>query len=588
MHDPDLIIRTSGEQRLSNFLLWQSAYSELHFTDVLWPDFGRGGPRVRARRVRRAAPALRRSLMGAPPRARRPRRRRGRPADLGARVWIAIPAVAFAAGDHLARREGVRGRHPRCSGSSACTSCSGCTRACGRCGWRASSALTGLAAAAVRSAASTRSCSPWSAFFPVLFFLGLAMPERAEVPLTDGDGDHAARDAAGSASRSPTRCCCATSRTAAGIVLDVLLGTFVGDTAAYLGGRALGTRPLAPRISPNKTVEGLACRRRRRRSLAVMVAGALPGLAGRRQGARRSALVVGVAGPDRRPVRVAGQARRRHEGRRHAVRRPRRRARPARRRLLHPGRAGTTCGWRYMTSADQTPHVATEPDDRERDERKRDRQMIELLNELRVALPGRPDPVRVPAHRAVLVALRQADHVPARHLLPDARVAALLSTACLIAPSAAHRLLFHQGERQWIDRVRQHAADRAASCLPGLRARLARCSDHRHPLRRRAGLDLHRRDGRGADRALVRAPAAAGRAPQVVGSLAAAHAPRATLGRRMKRLVILGSTGSIGTQALDVVARAPEAFELVGLSADAVARRARSRRRASTGCSGSR
>ncbi|MBD3369942.1 di-trans,poly-cis-decaprenylcistransferase [Candidatus Fermentibacteria bacterium] len=37
--DPDLIIRTSGEMRLSNFLLWQSAYSELYFTDVLWPDF---------------------------------------------------------------------------------------------------------------------------------------------------------------------------------------------------------------------------------------------------------------------------------------------------------------------------------------------------------------------------------------------------------------------------------------------------------------------------------------------------------------------------------------------------------------------
>ena len=41
MHDPELIIRTSGEQRLSNYLLWQSAYSELHFTDVLWPDFSR-------------------------------------------------------------------------------------------------------------------------------------------------------------------------------------------------------------------------------------------------------------------------------------------------------------------------------------------------------------------------------------------------------------------------------------------------------------------------------------------------------------------------------------------------------------------
>jgi undecaprenyl diphosphate synthase len=37
--DPDLIIRTSGEYRLSNFLLWQAAYSELYFTDVLWPDF---------------------------------------------------------------------------------------------------------------------------------------------------------------------------------------------------------------------------------------------------------------------------------------------------------------------------------------------------------------------------------------------------------------------------------------------------------------------------------------------------------------------------------------------------------------------
>ncbi|MBQ7646105.1 MAG: di-trans,poly-cis-decaprenylcistransferase, partial [Clostridia bacterium] len=37
--DPDLIIRTSGEQRISNFLLWQSAYSEYYFTNVYWPDF---------------------------------------------------------------------------------------------------------------------------------------------------------------------------------------------------------------------------------------------------------------------------------------------------------------------------------------------------------------------------------------------------------------------------------------------------------------------------------------------------------------------------------------------------------------------
>ncbi|MGH6828886.1 MAG: isoprenyl transferase [Rhizomicrobium sp.] len=39
--EPDLVIRTSGEHRLSNFLLWQSAYAELFFVDTLWPDFGR-------------------------------------------------------------------------------------------------------------------------------------------------------------------------------------------------------------------------------------------------------------------------------------------------------------------------------------------------------------------------------------------------------------------------------------------------------------------------------------------------------------------------------------------------------------------
>jgi undecaprenyl diphosphate synthase len=55
--DPDLVIRTSGEQRLSNFLLWQSAYAELVFLDTLWPDFGEGPLRAAieeyARRGRR-------------------------------------------------------------------------------------------------------------------------------------------------------------------------------------------------------------------------------------------------------------------------------------------------------------------------------------------------------------------------------------------------------------------------------------------------------------------------------------------------------------------------------------------------------
>ena len=41
MPDPELLIRTSGEERISNFLLWQLAYSEFYFTDKFWPDFGK-------------------------------------------------------------------------------------------------------------------------------------------------------------------------------------------------------------------------------------------------------------------------------------------------------------------------------------------------------------------------------------------------------------------------------------------------------------------------------------------------------------------------------------------------------------------
>ena len=194
--------------------------------------------------------------MGAPPRARRPRRRRGRPADLGQRVWIAIPAAAyaliiislggkvFAAGILLLGFVCVHELFRMYEGLRP-------VRLAGFVG------LTGLAAAAAFGG-EHQVLLAVVAFFPVLFLLGLAMPERPEVPLTDGmmitllgtfwvglalahaillrDLPHGG-----------------------GLVLAVLLGTFVGDTAAYLGGRALGTRPLAARISPSKTVEGLAC-----------------------------------------------------------------------------------------------------------------------------------------------------------------------------------------------------------------------------------------------------------------------------------------------------------------------------------------
>ena len=49
--DPDLIIRTSGEQRLSNFLMWQAAYSELVFVPIHWPDFDKAALEERDRRI---------------------------------------------------------------------------------------------------------------------------------------------------------------------------------------------------------------------------------------------------------------------------------------------------------------------------------------------------------------------------------------------------------------------------------------------------------------------------------------------------------------------------------------------------------
>src|SRR5687767_620654 len=102
-----------------------------------------------------------------------------------------------------------------------------------------------------------------------------------------------------------------------------------------------------------------------------------------------------------------------------------------------------------VTTADQTEHVEPGPDDRGKEERKRDRQMIELLNELRVALPGVQIlfafllTVPFSMRFATLTAFQ-------RDVYYVTLIAAALSAACLIAPSAAHRLRFHQGERKWI------------------------------------------------------------------------------------------------------------------------------------------
>jgi phosphatidate cytidylyltransferase len=96
------------------------------------------------------------------------------------------------------------------------------------------------------------------AFFPVLFLLAMAMPPREGASVTDG----MAITVFGVVWIGMAIAHAILLRGLPhgdGIIIDILVGTFVGDTAAYLGGRSFGTRPLAPRISPNKTVEGLVC-----------------------------------------------------------------------------------------------------------------------------------------------------------------------------------------------------------------------------------------------------------------------------------------------------------------------------------------
>jgi phosphatidate cytidylyltransferase len=94
------------------------------------------------------------------------------------------------------------------------------------------------------------------AFIPVLFLLALAMPRREGVTMTDG----MALTTFGVVWVGMAIAHAILLRETPhgdGIIVDILVGTFLGDSGAYFGGRWFGTRPLAPRISPNKTVEGL-------------------------------------------------------------------------------------------------------------------------------------------------------------------------------------------------------------------------------------------------------------------------------------------------------------------------------------------
>jgi len=186
-------------------------------------------------------------------RARRTRRRNSA-SDLGARIWVAIPAIAygifivaaggavFAAGVVLL---GLVCLHELFSMYAALRP----VRLAGFLG------LIGLAAAA-HYGGEHQVLLATVAFFPLLFLVGLAIPERPDVPLTDG----MALTLLGTLWVGLAIAHAIMLRELPhgdGIVIDILVGTFLGDTAAYLGGRAFGTRPLALRVSPNKTVEGL-------------------------------------------------------------------------------------------------------------------------------------------------------------------------------------------------------------------------------------------------------------------------------------------------------------------------------------------
>jgi phosphatidate cytidylyltransferase len=183
-------------------------------------------------------------------------RRRNSASDLGARVWIAIPAIAYAifiiaaGGPAFAAGVLLLGfvcLHELFRMYDALRP----VRLAGFAG------IAGLAAAA-HFGGEHQVLYAAVACFPLTFLLALAMPERPEVPLTDG----ISITLLGTLWIGLAIAHAILLRElehGGGLVLAILLGTFVGDTAAYLGGRAFGTRPLAPRVSPNKTVEGLAC-----------------------------------------------------------------------------------------------------------------------------------------------------------------------------------------------------------------------------------------------------------------------------------------------------------------------------------------
>ena len=247
-----------------------------------------------------------------PRRERRPRPRRGG-SDLLARILVAIPAIAFAifivaAGGWVftRRRAGARAALPARAVPHVRARAPGQAR-------RLRRRSLGLAVAA-QVGDERQVLLAAVAFLPVMFLLARRDAEREGVTVTDGMAITTVRRRSGSGWRSPTPCCCATPPHGDGIVIDVLVGTFLGDTGAYLGGRSFGTPAAGAADLAEQDRRGARDRLPRRRARDV-VRRALPGLAlgrpgaaARRRGRRRRAA--------RRPVRVPGQARLGRQGHR--------------------------------------------------------------------------------------------------------------------------------------------------------------------------------------------------------------------------------------------------------------------------------
>jgi phosphatidate cytidylyltransferase len=182
-------------------------------------------------------------------------RRRGGGSDLGRRILVAIPAVAYAifiiASGGWIFAIGVMVLGLICMHELFRMYES--LRPVKLAGFLALGAL----AVAAQQGADRQVLLALVAFVPLLFLLAVAMPRRDGATMTEG----MAITVLGVVWIGMAIAHAILLRELPhgdGIIVSVLVGTFAGDTGAYLGGRSFGTRPLAPRISPNKTVEGLA------------------------------------------------------------------------------------------------------------------------------------------------------------------------------------------------------------------------------------------------------------------------------------------------------------------------------------------